>query len=122
MAVTYVEQKDNLLGGLGALADLGGTVTGAGWLNILGSGLGKLDNLVNNEYVNGKDNTGALSEIFKGLSGAGKTLWKTLSNKNIGKVNTNEQNDATTYIDPMNFGSFLYGYPYAGVGGWTWQQ
>lgn len=89
MSVTTVKKKNNMLGGLGTIAQVGGLVTGQPWLTALGTGLSGLNSQMNGGGGNNGDATGALSEILDGLNGA----WQMLSSGNIGKVHTKDMTD-----------------------------
>ncbi len=72
MAVQYVQGGGNgLLGGLGALAMLGGTLTGNPFLTTLGTGLGTANNILNG-------GTGVSGVSGQGGQG-GVSLWDFMS-------------------------------------------
>lgn len=84
MAVEYVKSKDNTLGMLGTLANVGGMVTGTPWLTSLGLGLGAMNSMVNGELPTEKQE-GGLSEILTALKDKINT-WKNPAKDNIAKA------------------------------------
>ena len=74
MAVKTVEKKNNTLGILGTLANIGGTAFGVPWLGALGTGMQGMNAMMNGDssMKTGQDTAGALSEVLSNL----KDIWK----------------------------------------------
>ena len=82
MAVQYVKDSggNNLLGMLGGLATLGGTLTGQGWLTGLGTGLGTVNDMMNGTAKN--EDIKTLGDMLKEMA----TSWINPAKGNIAKV------------------------------------
>ena len=101
MAVIYQQGGGGgLLGGLGALASIGGMLTGQPWLSALGTGLNAANGMMNGNAQSAGSLAGAIGDLING--------WKNPVNGNIAK--TPYQATADDWARMRNMQSQGWGY------------
>ena len=113
MAVKTVEKKNNTLGILGTLANIGGTAFGVPWLGALGTGMQGMNAMMNGDssMKTVQDTAGALSEVLSNL----KDIWKNPAKTDEQAIKDKVQDMTDTEIvqkwrDPNGHSPDYYGY------------
>ena len=113
MAVKTVEKKNNTLGILGTLANIGGTAFGVPWLGALGTGMQGMNAMMNGDSSMGTATatSGAMNEILNGL----KDIWKNPAKTDEQAIKDKVQDMTDTEIvqkwrDPNGHSPDYYGY------------